>query len=274
MRHSLSRTLKYTLAALAVGAATQAAAQVTFYEHDDFQGQSFTTERNVRDFGRFGFNDRSSSFIVLANRWEVCEDAQFGGRCVVVRPGRYASLGALGLNDRVSSVRAVNRNLQVADDRYAPPPVYPAYDNRRRNNENVFDAPVTSVRAVMGTPTQRCWIEREQVSSGNSGTNVPGALAGALIGGILGHQVGGGFGKDVATAGGLVAGAAVGARAGRDDNNNFTTQDVQRCATTNSGNRPDYWDVTYTFRGLSHRIQMTSAPGSTVRVNARGEPRA
>lgn len=99
-------------------AATQASAQVTFFEHDNFRGRSFTTDRPVGDFSRFGFNDRASSVIVRSGRWELCTDSRFGGRCVVLRPGRYGSLGAMGMNDRVSSVRRVGGPRM-------PPPPYP-----------------------------------------------------------------------------------------------------------------------------------------------------
>ena len=51
-------------------------------------------------------------------------------------------------------------------------------------------------------------------------------------------------------------------------------QDVQRCTTTTSQAQPDYWDVTYNFRGQEHRIQTTTPPGKTVTVNEHGEPRA
>jgi uncharacterized protein YcfJ len=247
-----------------------AAAQVVFYEREGFDGRSFTAQRQVDDFSRHGFNDRASSAIVMGDRWEVCEDAGFGGRCIVLRPGRYESLGAMRLNDRVSSVRIVNRNSRVNDDRYAPPAA-PVYDNRRRGNERVYEADVTSVRAVVGTLDQRCWVEREQIDQRGE-ANVPGAVIGALLGGVLGHQIGGGRGKDVATAGGAIAGAVVGSQVGRDDRG--YSRDVQRCAGAPSQSRPDYWDVTYNFRGQEHRVQMTTPPGSTVRVNQRGEPRA
>jgi uncharacterized protein YcfJ len=52
------------------------------------------------------------------------------------------------------------------------------------------------------------------------------------------------------------------------------TQDVQRCASVPSHARPEFWDVTYIFRGQEHRMQMTSPPGRTVTVNGKGEPRA
>ena len=252
-------------------------ARVTFYEHEGFQGRSFSTNRQIGNFARSGFNDRASSLDVVGNRWEVCDNAQFKGRCVILRPGRYPSLASMGLNDRVSSVRAVNWNARIDDNRYAPAPLASrdGRDYRRRDNERVYEANVTSVRAVVGTPEQHCWIEREQVVQERSNANVPAAIAGAIIGGILGHQVGSGSGQDIATAGGAVAGAAVGANIGRTGGGQqVQTRDVQRCANVPSQARPDYWDVTYNFRGQEHRVQLTAPPGSTVTVNEQGEPRA
>jgi uncharacterized protein YcfJ len=251
-----------------------AAAHITFYEGEGFQGRSFSTERQVGNLERAGFNDRASSVVVLGDRWEVCENAQFSGRCVVLRPGRYSSLVAMGLNDRASSVRAVDRNARVDDNRYAPDPD-PVYDNRRRGGERLYQANVTSSRAVVATPEQRCWMEKEQVPQAENKFSIPGAVVGAVIGGILGHQVGSGRGTDVATVGGAVAGGAVGGNVGRIGGaQQPQTRDVQRCENVTSQTRPNYWDVTYDFRGQEHRIQMTTQPGNTVTVNEQGEPRA
>jgi uncharacterized protein YcfJ len=264
---------RITLAVAGLAIATQAAAEVTFYEREGFQGRSFTTTRQVANLERYGFNDRSSSVVVTSDRWEVCEDVQFGGQCVVLRPGQYPSLRAMGLNDRVSSVRLVTRNADVGDDRYAPPPVV-SHDYRRRHNERLYQATVTSVRAVVGPPEQRCWIDREQVVQDRDNNKVPGAIFGAVIGGILGHQIGGGKGKDIATIGGAVAGAAVGANIGRDsDGREVVTRDVRRCEDVPSNAQPDYWDVTYTFRGQEYSVQMLSPPGPTIMVDRNGEPR-
>jgi uncharacterized protein YcfJ len=147
-------------------------------------------------------------------------------------------------------------------------------DFHRRNGERLFEARVIEARAVMGMPERRCWIERGQVTQERrGGPNVPGAVVGAVIGGILGHQIGGGFGKDLATAGGAVAGAAVGAQAGRGEEGVTRSPDVQRCTEGAPDARPDYWDVTYRFRGRQHRMQMSSEPGPTILVNRLGEPR-
>jgi len=250
-------------AVAAVLFAAQAFAQITLYGQEGFQGRSFTTEREVRNLERFGFNDRASSLIVTSGRWEICDDVRFGGNCMVVRRGQYASLNAAGLNNSISSVRPVGRQARIDDNRYAPEPVA-VYDYRRRRNERLFEADVVAVRVVVGPPEQRCWVEREQVR----GSAVPGVIAGAVIGGILGHQIG--SGRDLPTAGGAVAGAAIGANI---SSRGGVTQDVQKCASVPS-QTPAYYDVTYRFRGQEHRVQMATEPGRTVTVNAQGEPRA
>lgn len=338
-------------------------AQVTFHEKEGFGGRTFTTDKRVENFRRFGFNDRASSVTVAGARWEVCDDTRFRGRCAVLRPGKYPSLASMGLNNRVSSVREVAVEERIAENRYAPAPIvaqitfyenegfggrsftttesrgnftaadigfndrassmvvapgesweacehasyqgrcvllrpgrYPTmasmgmdnqvssariagaaapvatHDYRRRHDERTFEANVTSVKAVVGTPEQRCWVEPGQVEA-PSKVNIPGALVGAVLGGILGHQVGGGVGKDVATAGGAVAGAAVGANVGRTSGQ--AGADVKRCENVPGSAKADYWDVSYEFRGQEHRVQMSAPPaGPTITVNEQGEPRA
>jgi uncharacterized protein YcfJ len=163
------------------------------------------------------------------------------------------------------------RQADQAQRLAAAPPV--AYDYRRRENEPLYEAPVISVRAVVGPPQQRCWVERQVVDTGSSGINVPGAVVGGIVGGILGHQIGSGRGQDLATGIGAVGGAVVGANVGRDAPGTVYTQDVQRCENVSTGAPLDYWDVTYTFRGYEHHVQTTSPPGRTIWVNAQGEPR-
>lgn len=267
--------LRHFFAVAGVALAAQATAQVTFYELENFRGESFSTQRQVRNFSRFGFNDQASSARVTSGRWEVCEDIRFNGRCVVLRQGRYGSLADMGLNNRVSSVRMVSNDTRVDEDRYAPMPIAEAPDFRRRNNERLYEARVTAVRAVVGPPEQRCWIEQEQVAPEQQrNSNVPGAVVGALLGGVLGHQVGGGSGKDLATIGGVVAGAAIGNQVGRNNSPQpAQSRDVQRCREVPSQAAPQFWDVSYNFRGMDHQAQMTAPPGRTVTVNQRGEPR-
>jgi uncharacterized protein YcfJ len=247
--------------------------QVVFYEHEGFEGRSFTADAAIGDFRRSGFNDRASSAVVRGERWEVCDQVGYVGRCTVLRPGQYASLTAMGLNDRVSSVRTASGSARIEDGRYAPAPVAVG-DYGRRQFEQTYEASITSVRAVVEDAGERCWVEQEQVAPEGRQTNVPGALIGAVIGGVLGHQVGGGRGQDLATGVGVVAGAVIGANSGGlGGRQQTTTQDVRRCSAVPGQGRPAYWDVTYNFRGTEHRMQMTKPPGATVTVNERGEPR-
>jgi uncharacterized protein YcfJ len=273
----MKRKLQALLAACGIAIATHAAAQITLYEGEGFTGRAFTTRDRVWNFERFGFDDRASSVVVERGRWEVCEHVRFEGRCVVLRPGNYPSLREAGMNNRISSVRPLQPGRGHGHEGppdvvmvprpvpqgpiYAPPPP-PAY----------YDVPVTSVRAVVGPPSQRCWIEREQVAQPRqSQPNVGGAVVGGIVGGLLGHQIGGGTGKDLATAGGVVAGAVIGGNVNRGEGPAYAERDVQRCQTVTS-TRPEYWDVTYIHQGVEHRVQMTAAPGPTIRVNPQGAP--
>jgi uncharacterized protein YcfJ len=249
--------------------------RIDLYENEGFQGRSFSTSTPISDFRGNGFNDRASSTVVTGEHWEVCEDAGYGGRCVVLRQGQYPSLAAMGLNDRISSAREMAFGARVEDGRYSPPPQV-TRDYRRRDNEGLFEANVIAVRAVLEEGGQRCWVEPQQVVQERSNVNVPGAVLGAVIGGILGHQVGGGSGRDLATGVGAVTGAAIGGNTGRGEapQQAVATQNVQRCSRAPGPAHPAYWDVTYNFRGQEYRVQMTRPPGATVTVNEYGEPRA
>jgi uncharacterized protein YcfJ len=270
----MNRLVSRALLLAGVLTSVPAVAQITFYDRDGFDGHSATTQKRVADLERSNLRNRASSVIVVRDRWEVCEGARFEGQCRVLKPGRYSSLAALGLSSPVSSARSIPANMRVEDARFAPTP-WVAHDYRRRNKERVYDANVTSVHAVVGPPEQRCWVEHGQVSDDRTQGNILGGLAGAVIGGILGHQVGGGRGNDLATAGGAVAGGLVGMNIARDPSGRPSfNRDVQRCREVPSHAEPEYWDVTYSFRGREHEMQTATRPGDTVKVNEQGEPRA
>jgi uncharacterized protein YcfJ len=176
--------------------------------------------------------------------------------------------------DAVSAQRRAEEAQRVASavraDVYSPT----AYDFRRRDNERLYEANVTYVRAVVGPPQQLCWVEPTLVDGGSANTiSVPGAIAGGVIGGIIGHQIGDGRGQNIATGVGVVGGAVVGANVGRGSEGLVYSQNVQRCVDVQAPARADYWDVTYIFAGYEHRAQMTAPPGPTIWVNAQGEPR-
>lgn len=109
----MKRTLRMVALGWGLVAATAAFAEVVFYEQEDFRGRSFIVEGPVPDFLRYGFNDRASSVAVRRGNYLVCDGPGFRGHCVTLAPGDYRTLRAMGLNNRVSSVRPAGA---------APPP--------------------------------------------------------------------------------------------------------------------------------------------------------
>ena len=95
------------LAALCLPAVQAAAAEITLYEHDNFNGRELTLREAAPDLVRYDFNDRTSSIIVHSGAWEVCVDGGFRGGCQVFQRGQYSRMN--GLNDHISSVRQVGR---------------------------------------------------------------------------------------------------------------------------------------------------------------------
>ncbi len=264
----MTRILKPLMVAAGVLAAAQAHAGITFFERNAFDGRTVTVQERLGNFDRVGFNDSARSAIVEVERWEVCDDVRFGGRCIILRPGRYPNLAAMGMGNRISSARPVAWSEQVDESRYAPPP--PEYHGyMRQPEEHMSQANIVDVHAVVGPPEQRCWVERQQVVARPDPAG--GAIAGAVIGGIIGHQlIGNGGGT-----GGAVAGAVIGGNVAANSQPGYVvgTRDIQRCHTVPTG-APDFWDVSYDYGGVVHHVQMTSPPaGATIMVNERGEPR-
>ena len=264
----MKRTLSAVLSLVGLLLAQYAAAQVVLYDQEWLRGRAFIVDAPFDNFAGTGFNDKAMSAVVERGDWEVCEDAYYQGRCVTLRPGQYSSLASFGMSRKISSVRPLSAPPQYG---YAPPPPpAPAYEYYPHAEERLYQADVIAVRAVVGPPEQRCWVEQQQVVRENQ-PNIGGAIIGGVLGGVIGHQIGSGRGNDVATAVGAVGGAAVGANVNRGTS--VQTQDVRRCEQVPSSAQPQYWDVTYIFRGVEHRAQLSFAPGATITVNERGEPR-
>jgi uncharacterized protein YcfJ len=246
--------------------------QITFYDHDDFHGRGFSTQGEVGNFQDVGFNDRASSIVVLGGYWEVCQHAGFGGRCLVLRPGRYPDLGSMGFNDLISSVRPVAAGVQYEPARYAPPAPMPAYDWRPQPQEQLYQVQIVSTRAVYANAGQHCWTERSPASQTQADNRAAGAVIGGVLGGIIGHQVGQNTGSTVV---GAIGGAVVGGAIGNNLPAGSQTQAQQHCAPNQPQGAPQYWDSTYQWHGVEHHVQTTAQPqpGAMVTVNDRGEPR-
>jgi hypothetical protein len=212
---------------------SQAMAQLVMYEREGFRGRSVVIDKESRNLDRRGLGDRASSIVVERGRWEVCEKPRFAGRCAMLRQGNYPSLKASGLDGKISSVRKASDKRKYDNEPQAA--AGDDYQYRRRGNERTSEVPVTAVRAIMGPPNQRCWVDRQAAPA-------PVDPAAALIAGILGYQVG------------------------------AAPQNVQRCTTVQG--TVDHYEVTYNYRGSPRTVQMAAPPpNNKVVVNQRGEPR-
>jgi hypothetical protein len=84
-----------------------ALAELTLFEHDNFGGARLDLHEPAYDLSSSGMNDRASSVVVRGGAWQLCEHANFGGRCVTLAQGEYRSLAQMGMNDVISSARPV-----------------------------------------------------------------------------------------------------------------------------------------------------------------------
>lgn len=248
--HTQTRiTLRWVSGLVGTLLASAAMAQVTFYENDDYGGRRFSSNQSVANFLDHGYNDRASSIVVSSQTWEVCENTQFSGQCVLLRPGNYPSLRAMGLNDRVSSVRLMVSDARISDERQTPVP--PPLGWQGPHAGRSFRANVTSVRGILGAADQRCWVNPADVEQARGHLNLPG------------RRHGGDNPRNN----------------GRDDDQNrfregshVVARDLQRCNGVPQVRGSDYWEVTYTFRGRQHHIQTHTMPDSTIVVDRRGAP--
>ena len=84
---------------------------ITIFADRNFRGKSATFQQDVPNLDGLGFNDKVSSLRVgRGERWEVCEHANYQGRCVVVS-GEESDLKRNGWNDLISSFRRVNGGI-------------------------------------------------------------------------------------------------------------------------------------------------------------------
>mgnify|MGYP000240448554 CR=1 FL=1 len=100
MKTPTPRGMAAALAASTLALAGGAQAAARFYEDEGFRGRSVVVDRADGDFRSEAFNDRTSSVIVSGRPYQLCEHADFGGRCIVLQPGEYRSLWRLGFDDR------------------------------------------------------------------------------------------------------------------------------------------------------------------------------
>lgn len=100
------------------GDSGKACGEVILFEHTGFRGlhkHVYRNEPNLNDPEDYFFNDRISSFVILEGIWEFYQHSNYLNPYVVLGPGLYPDLKAVGIeNDQISSLRCSNK-----------PPMYP-----------------------------------------------------------------------------------------------------------------------------------------------------
>ncbi len=94
----------YLIAATLLSTAASAA-DLLLYADDDYQGRQLAVVIDERDLGVLNFEKRASSVVVENGTWVLCTGDDYGGDCITLAPGRYASLSALGVDKAITSVR-------------------------------------------------------------------------------------------------------------------------------------------------------------------------
>ena len=251
--------LKMLLGAAGVLVATQAGAQITFYEGESYLGRFVTANGPIPDLGMYQLDDRATSASVTSGRWEACSQPGFQGRCVILQQGNYPTLSSMQMRRGIASVRPVSEANVVyeqpsavvvspATTYVAPAPTTPAPAVSARVTtpapavtavanpaDQIFQARVVSVQPIAGAPEQHCWMEQKQIG--------PLELPGAILNGT----------------GDLLTGKPQG------------LPYVERCGPAPGGTAG--FDVTYEFQGVQRHVQMNDQPGSTITVNGYGQPR-
>jgi hypothetical protein len=86
-------------------AMSAAAADLTLFADDDYQGRSVGVVIDERELSVLNFDKRTSSVVVERGTWTVCTGEDYTGQCIDLEPGKYASLQAIGLDNSITSVR-------------------------------------------------------------------------------------------------------------------------------------------------------------------------
>lgn len=129
----------------------------------------------------------------------------------------------------------------------------------------------TPIYTHYSDPQRQCWSERVTTDEYVDRNGVPlGAIVGGITGGVIGNQIGSGSGRDVATVGGVIAGAAIGNSLDRERAGIAVapvTRDVEHCRTVDAGRDVlEGYDVTYRYQGRDLTTRMQYDPGAQVQV--------
>jgi len=99
---SMSQTISSVRPWKQVSAAGAGGAYLVLYDERKFKGQSFRVNRETALLR--GFRARAESVQIHGGSWELCEQPDFGGKCVIVSES-LTDLSSVGMRNKVISVR-------------------------------------------------------------------------------------------------------------------------------------------------------------------------
>lgn len=131
----------------------------------------------------------------------------------------------------------------------------------------IYDPHTASDSAT--TPKQECYDEQVPQPAPKD-NRVGGTIIGAIVGGIFGNAFGKGSGRKIATATGVVAGAAVGNSVAAQSSDAPAMVTERHCrnldGTPAAQRRITAYDVEYRYRGEVYMARVAYDPGDRMRV--------
>jgi uncharacterized protein YcfJ len=129
---------------------------------------------------------------------------------------------------------------------------------------------------TLTVPRQECsrqWVDDVRRTGSR---DYGGAVIGGIAGAVIGNQVGGGHGREAATAVGAVIGAMTGdsiASRGRGETYERVPREVTTCRTVEQAQqRLTGYRVDYEYRGQMYSTFMREQPGATLPVRVSVDP--
>ena len=194
-------------------------------------------------------------------------------------------LSGVGFGAYQAGARQADKPMAVhTDDTYYDAP----YDALREEHfpdevaevvvEPVAPPAPTLAHVLTVEPISRSWqvpredchvVEVQRQAPITSEHNTAGTLLGAVVGGVLGNQVGGGNGKKVATAAGILAGGYTGNRIqdNQQRSRTYTTTELQCSTVYDTRSEITGYQVTYLLGDERGSVRMDHRPGDTLPVN-------
>jgi hypothetical protein len=136
---------------------------IAFFADGNFRGPFLGFDQGEASLSQFRFNDTASSVIVNRGTWLVCADNDYRGQCEFL-DASVSDLGAIGLNDRISSFRKYDVRKEGP---WRPPVTTPGYPPGGGSAKGIpgeqtvfFPAPVTPrgqrISNTSGAATRFC----------------------------------------------------------------------------------------------------------------------